>query len=274
MVVYAVGGADAGPEGEPVLFLVVMLASLAVMLFVLFWLGSTFVQRGLYTEPSEGLAWRAGVSTGLLTLLFAGWCALNARATDPTNLPFDTLFNFHGYSDKAVDKFWSLKVTSPGKPPTTTVFTQRKASRGASEYIDEKGKPWARSDSGMVVAVETADTPDGPRTRFEAELTPDGTTFRMAPGETAVRYREVGGGRYMMSNQIGTVVTPRTGLVAGNLALNLGHFLLWLAVFAALLRYSFWHALGLAIVFWLAATLVLLPTLFQKVAAVIGGTTG
>jgi hypothetical protein len=242
--------------------LIVMLISLAVMLFTLLWLGSSTLQRMFYPDATEGLAWRAAAGTAAVMALYVLWCWLNTAPADPSELPYTTLFEFSGYTTKSVPEFTSIKRSASGKD-TSTVFQRRLAVRGASRYYDDKGRLWTRSDSGMVIAIEIAETEGGPPTRFETALTPEGN-FRFSPDGT-VRYQEVNGSRFMDDATIGEIVTPRTGRVAGNLALNLGHLAIWVVVFL-LLQFGFWHAMGLAVAAWLAATLVLLPTLFQQLA--------
>ena len=89
-------------------------------------------------------------------------------------------------------------------------------------------------------------------------------TFRVEPNQP-LRYVEAGGGRVMTENSPGEITTTRTGLLVGNLLLNLAHFLAWFACFWLLLRFQWSHALGLAVVFWLVFAVVAWPVLKERV---------
>jgi hypothetical protein len=56
-------------------------------------------------------------------------------------------------------------------------------------------------------------------------------------------------------------------MVFANLLLNFLHLGVWFACLWLLLRFQWGHALGFAVVLWLALTLTILPMLFTKTEA-------
>jgi hypothetical protein len=82
--------------------------------------------------------------------------------------------------------------------------------------------------------------------------------------ESPLRYLD-GRGRAMKENELGELVTFLWGRFLVYLFLNLFHLGLWFVCLWLLLRFQWSHALGLAVIFWLISTVLVVPTLLAKV---------
>lgn len=234
------------------LWLILVLAFFGMS--ILLWAGTLFFQGYIYSEPVNGLYWRAPLAGLILTLFTAYWCWLDYRAPGKYN----TLFEFSAREEEAFKKFWSVKK---GKE---VPYVAKTTGQGRTEYRDPRGRPWSRSDAEGVMEAIIVEDKDGQKIRFETELTKDGK-FKIEQSEP-VRYVETGGRhRVMTDDYIGKVSEVRPGMVAANVLLNFFHFAVWFACLWLILRYQWGHAFGLAVVIWLVATLTLLPMMFKKV---------
>ncbi len=232
--------------------LLVLAAAVAVLLAA----GTAIIQGYVYEEATDGLEWRAPAAGGVIGLFFAVWCILEANAPGR----FDSLVNFSPRDTTSFDRFVSERVNERGTQEVP--YRRARDDRGRVIYVDPDGRPWRRSDNGMMTAIIVEE--DGVRTRFEAERNPGGT-FHVEPNQP-LRYVEQGGARRVMTdNALGEVSVTRYGLLLGNLALNLLHLLAWFACFWLLLRFQWSHALGLAVIFWLVFAVLVWPVLQQRV---------
>jgi hypothetical protein len=236
--------------------LLLILVLVGVGVAILFAVGTLLIQGYLYSEPADGMPWRAAAAGAVMALFFAAWCWLDARAPGR----YDTLFNFSPRDVTTFDQFWSERTGDRGK--REILFRKGRDTRGLVVYTDPDDRPWHRSADGVMTAIIVEE--DGERKRFEADMTPDGT-FRIDPGQ-GVRYVEVGGrGRVMTEGSPGELVTTRYGLLAGNLLLNLAHLLAWFLCLWLLMQFQWPHALALAAAFWLAFGLAVWPVLQDRV---------
>jgi len=213
--------------------------------------GTLLIQGYLYNEPVGGMSWRAPAVGAVAGLFFALWCWIEAKAPGR----YDVLWNFTPRETQEFDKFWSERTTGPTK--TEILYHKEHDNRGRVEYRDADGRPWRRSDNGIMTAIIVEE--DGQKTRFEAPLNPDGT-FKLVPNEP-MQYVEVGGSRAMAEVALGQVTRTRSSLLWGNLLLNLAHLLVWFLAFWLLLEFQWSHALGLAAIFWLVFALTIWPVL-------------
>jgi hypothetical protein len=213
--------------------------------------GTLFIQGYLYNEPVGGMSWRAPAVGAVAGLFFGLWCWIEAKAPGR----YDVLWNFSPREIQEFDKFWSERTTGPTK--TEILYRKEQDNRGRVEYRDADGRPWRRSDNGIMTAIIVEE--DGHKTRFEAPLNPDGT-FKLNPNEP-MQYAEVGGDRKMAEVALGQVMRTRSSLLWANLLLNLAHLLVWFLAFWLLLEFQWSHALGLAAIFWLIFALTIWPVL-------------
>src|SRR5207302_1388888 len=81
-------------------FLLLVLTIILVVLSVLFFAGSMFVQNIIFTEPAPGLAWRAPTAAAIMAFFFTGWCYL-VLASDarPGDNAYDTTFRYSPRAD-------------------------------------------------------------------------------------------------------------------------------------------------------------------------------
>src|SRR5262249_58968055 len=103
------------------------------------------------------------------------------------------------------------------------------------------------------------------RTRFNAEMKDGKFAERETHGmKHSLRYIEENGDRYIEETRLGKIISYRKGKLIGNIFINLIHLALWFLVIWLLLRFQWAHALGFAVIFWLVATLSLVPFLLDK----------
>jgi hypothetical protein len=249
-------------------YVLLILLLTGLVLSVLLWVGTAWLQGYIYNEPAQGLSWRAPAAGAAVMAFLALWCFLDYRLAEPAteDLPFDTLWNFsptETYPTKPWPYFWSVKN---GKE---TEYRRQESVQagGGARYLDPATKqPWSRESNGLVQAVIV---PDGDKkVRFDLDLPPGG---KFKPGEPA-RYKEDGGQhRVLTENDVltGQVSKFRFGLFVGNVILNLLHLGVWFACLWLLLRFQWPHALGLAVVLWVVMMFgVFPPLLFQTKQAV------
>jgi hypothetical protein len=226
---------------------------LFLTLAVIFGAGTLFFQGYIYSEPAEGLLWRAPAAALAMTFFFFIWCYLDYRKPGSHN----TIFDFTARDKEQYKKFWAVKS---GKE---TLYEAHKNAKGLYDFKDAEGKIWRRSDINGITEAVILEDKDGQKMRFNADLTSDGK-FNMEAGHPA-RYLEVDGRRRVMTDDyIGTIIIERWDLVLANLCMNGLHLAFWFAVLWLLLRFQWGHAFGLALVFWLITTLTIAPMLFNR----------
>jgi hypothetical protein len=237
--------------GIPVLGLLLIFVVILLGSAVLLWGGTYILQAYIYSNPTPDLFWRAPLAAAITTLFLAFWISFDYRRPGS----FNTLFDFSAVDDQAYDKFLSVKNKKE------IPYAAHKIGKARIEYRDSQGKAWTRSDTEGAVSAIIVEEPDGRKTRFEADMTKEGT-FTAKQGEP-VRYREEGGKRVMTDSFMGRVTVTRWGLVFGNILLNFGLLVAWFIVLWLLLRFQWPHAFGLALAVW-AAFIFVLPALFRK----------
>ena len=229
-------------------------------LTALLWAGTLFFQGYIYSEPASQLYWRAPLASLILTLFWAFWCSLDYRSiqAEPEREQgrYRALFEFDADDSVQFDKFWSVKN---GKE---ILYKKQRNAQGRVGYYHQ-GKPWSRSDAEGIVEAVIVEDKDGQKSRFEAELTKD-RKFKTGQGQ-AVRYVEVDGRHRVMTDaDIGRIASTRYSLVFANIGLNLLHLVVWFLCLWLIMRFQWGHALGFALVIWLALTVVIMPMIFRK----------
>jgi hypothetical protein len=244
-----------------------------LLLVVLLWVGTAWAQGYFYETTTEDLYWRAPAAAGALALFYLLWLAFESRRPNTT----DTIFRFSHEDSQAFDRFISVRRNEEGEQEI--VFEKRGLGAGRFEFRDRDGRPWARSRSGMMIAIiveEPNEDPTAPpvRRRFNAELSPDGKTFatRQAGGTTQpIRYIEENGTRFIVEDQLGKIISYRRGRLVLNLLVNLIHWIIWFVVLWLLLEFPWPHALFGGSVCWLVMTLGVLPFLLDRVRERVTG---
>jgi hypothetical protein len=217
-----------------------------VVLMVFLAAGTLWFQGYIYSEPVEGILWRAPAAGTILTLVVVWWCYLDYRA--PGHYP--ALFDLALGDEKEFTELW---VPLDGK---LVRFELKKDAAGHSEYLDAARRPLPRRPNAIIVKE------DGEEDRFEPERNEKGY-FKVTPGQP-LHYVDPQG-RVMTDDAPGRITESRTGRFIANVLLNILNFLAWFGCLWLLLRFQWAHAFGLAVVFWLVMTLLIFPMLLRRV---------
>jgi hypothetical protein len=230
------------------LLLLLVVAGLVVLVTV----GAFVLQGYFYTEPTDGLAWRAPLAGALAGLVVVGWCLLDLKMPGR----FDTLTSFSAQERRDVDRFDAVLRGRDGKEKTLA-YHKVSGPRGQAEFQDPNGTPFRRSTADAMVTGIVVDD-GGKPVRFNA------VTDKQGRFENPIRWVEEGGSRYMNEGPLGTVFAYRKSLLFGNLLLNLLHFVVWFLVLWLVVRFAPSHALGLGAGMWALVTFAVLPILFER----------
>jgi hypothetical protein len=230
-----------------------------VLLFVftlLLWGGSMLLQGWLYQDPAAQMPLRAALGGFVMAGFFTLWNYVDAKSGGGK---YDTLFEFSPMEVTDHNAFDSVMKRAAGEP-ITIHYHKRAGSRGASaDFVDDKGQPWKRNTSeSMVVAILLTEKDQPEPTRFDANLDKNGNFPAQA---SDLRFTDKQG-RYMTVDSLGRVYRKRSGVLFAALLLNGLHFVLWWMVLWLALRYTIWHAFGLAFVLWLFLMVAVQPVMF------------
>lgn len=233
--------------------LILLLIAVGVAIFVA--AGSTVIQGYLYNRPVAGIAWRSAVTGVAVGLFFGLWCWIELQVPGQ----YSSLLDFSPQQVTVFQEFLSERTGDRGKQEI--LYRLGRDARGRPTYLDPDNRPWERSSSnGMMTAIVVEE--GGEKHRFEAELTPQGTFKTDDSG--AVRYVEQGGKRVMTDDSIGRITTTQYGILFGNLLLNFAHLLVWFLCLWLVVQFDWPHALGMALVLWLAFGLALWPVVRDR----------
>lgn len=248
--------------------LVLTLVGVTGAAFAAFWGLSLFAQKYLYSEPADKLVLRAAVAGLLLGCFVTLWVYINTRAGGNRYAaihqfePFQTL--------PPADTFEAVHTLPPGRTPNTLTRTyERVNTPTGQQYLsvpdantpDRKPLRFMSPDS-MITAITLTDPATKAPVKFEAVL----VNGRF--GGEKFRFQEVGGGRTIEVSQEAkdppvAVTVPSGGVVFLAVLLNVLHLVVWVVCFWPVLRFGLWHAVGLAVVFCAAFTLLIMPMLFD-----------
>jgi hypothetical protein len=261
-----------------------MFVALAVGFAILLYALSVVLQSYLYEQAASRMTLRA-IASGLIAAGFLTfWVNVNCKADVKDK--YGTLFEFNTTATKNFDEFTAVRRHVHKGPDGKVLESRRPFVKLGSGYFENKDptKPLKLTTADYtVVAIEI---PDGEaKARFEAELfvadeTKPGEVKPVAVAdappdakfsrETVRYFREANGRRYIEFSQLGTpgsIQSPSRAAFFGALALNLLHFVVWLAIFWLVLRFAFGSALGLAAGFGLTIMLFVMPILFERGSA-------
>jgi hypothetical protein len=243
--------ADSAPPraGVDVLSLILVLLLVWFVLTVVLAMGTLFFQAYIYTEPTEGMMWRApAAATGImLTILL--WAYLDYQHPGR----YGTLWEFSPTEDTY---YKSLIV--PRRDGKEDVYKKVARQRGGYEYMGSNfGDRPIPSRPDKVIAV----TEDGERIAFEPDRDAKGK-FKTVEGQSLV-YRSATG-EVMEEGQLGSVRKFFPGRLFLNLFLNFLHLVAWFACLWLLLRFQWSHAFGLAVAIWVVMILFILPQVLDR----------
>ena len=229
-----------------ILILILVWAGLVVLL----WAGSVWFQGYIYSEPSPQLVWSAPVAGTALALYFALWCVIDYRSPER----YVDLFHFNPREDhEPFAELWAVKGT------TTIRYGLTKDAQGRPDFRDANGKPIPTHADKIIVKE------NGEEAVFEPERDANGN-YKMRTGRSLL-YHDARG-REMSEDGLGQLSTFRWGVFLACGFLNSFHLAMWFVCFWLLLRFQWSHALGLAVIFWLISTVLIVPTLLAKVETV------
>jgi len=231
-----------------VLWLILTLALIFLGLIVIFWVGSLFIQGYFYEGPTADLYWRAPAAAGAVTVFLAFFCLL------AKNYRVDTLFNFVSGSEKPFDSFISVRN---GKE---TRYVKDKFGGG---FVDDQKKAWVRNNSeGVVDTIIVIE--DDKRVLFKVDPTSEG---KPKGGAKVIQFLEEGGtGRIIRDDEFGVITKPQPGRTFMMFVINIVHFVVWFLIIWLLLEFQWFHGFLLALPFWAATTLIVLPPMIGKLA--------
>jgi hypothetical protein len=254
-----------------ILLLVFMLLLLG--LFALFLGGGLVAQGYLYQNPAERMPLRALAAAALVAGFVTLWMKIDQRAPGR----YDTFFKFAPNSTVEFQEFeavrWmgtrgELKFDASGNPVETTAKFKRTPG-GKGLFLEEgTGEPFKLNGSTNTgsqymtgaIRVKAADDPEP--VRYKATLK-DGAT--KSPTYTPEpRFEEEKGRRYVEAHKLGTLVVPSTGTIVVSLLLNFALFVVWVAAFWPILRFSLGHAMIFAGSLALITMLAIMPVLFKQ----------
>jgi hypothetical protein len=245
--------------GVLVLFLLLLLTWLVLMGFLFAW--TVWFQGYIYTEPATELYWRAPAAGTALTLFLIIWVITDYRAVKnnpDAHFPYGPLQEL-APATKDTTPFPSLYVPTTGN--TEVEYKLMKVLDGKRMHeVYRRGEEPMPSRPAKVIVEE-----DGTKTVFEPDRDAKGqfTTERGQP----LMYRDKNG-RALKEGTFERVASYRFGPFFFGLLLNGTFLVLWFVCMWLLLRYQFWHALGLALVLYAVMLLFVLAPVMTRAEAV------
>jgi hypothetical protein len=232
-----------------VLILVLLLLLTCFVLSTLLAAWTLWFQSYIYSEPAGEMYWRAPAAGVAITLFLVLWIVLDYGA--PGN--YREIHNF-SYIEN-LEPFPELRILNrDGKEET---YARKRNARGIWEYrrkgLSEVPLP-SRPD--RIVAIRGEE-----KYVFEPERH-NGKFVEGAGG--VVHYINPDTHWEMVEGQLGYVSVSHPSLLVANLVLNALHLAVWFVCLWLLLRFQWSHALGQAIVCWLAVTFLVLPGLLDR----------
>jgi hypothetical protein len=226
--------------GVLLIFGLLLLIWLLLMGFLFAW--TLWFQAYIYTEPATQLWWRAPAAGTVIALFLAAWVFIDYRAvknSPETRYPFGPVQEMP-LKSAAQEPFEKLYLDENSDAAyTRTTVTEGKQTR--FEY--RRGQDVLPSRPPRVVAVENDE-----KVVFEPDRDAKGN-FKPDPVDSLLRYRD-SRGNILYERTFEREAPSRTLAVMFGLFLNIGFLAVWFACMWLLLRYQFWHALGLAVVMY------------------------
>jgi hypothetical protein len=232
-----------------VLTLILILLLVWFVLGVLLAAWTLFFQGYIYSEPATGVWWRAAAAGTALAAVICLWVIIDYRATGR----YRTVFEFSGQEQQK--PYPELRIRRDGREE---VYLLRKDERGRPEYRRDKDNRLLPGRPDRIIAVE-----GGQQHVYLPERDAKGN-FKVETGGSLRYYEEGNPSRVMVEGQWGRVASYHVGRLLLDLFLNVLHFVVWWVVLWLLLRFQWSHALGLAVAFWAAVTLFVLPPLLTR----------
>jgi hypothetical protein len=224
-------------------------------LVVLLWAGTLWFQEYIYSEPAEGIFWRAPAAATALALFLVFWCFIYSRSPNR----YGSLTEFSASEVQSFPEVWAVK---DGKK---VHYTSTKDERGRSNYIDNQKKPLPRPVHEIIVKENGDEVVFKPERDEEGHYKREKVKSLIGPNlEKPLRYLD-DRGRVMTEDRLGELSRFRWGVFFAYSFLNVFHLGLWFICLWLLLRFQWSHALGLSVIFWLAMTILIGFVLLKNV---------
>ncbi len=238
------------------LSILLVLTLFLVVFSLLLWLGSLFAQNYFYTEPAEGLLWRAPAAAGVIVIFYFIWSMLNlsgGNAAADKKIPYPFLLNFNNTIDMVAQPIPEFESKNKNTDPA--LFKLDKSSRG-NRYKKENSDEYWNADGALYIKFKHG-----------------GTEYNFVPAPSEGGYRvfaDENSGWIMKEQGIGVPTQSSSTQLLVYFVLNAFHWLVWVLCFWVLLQYAPGHAFLLGSVLWIASTLFILPVIFDQTQGAIG----
>jgi hypothetical protein len=233
------------------LVLIVLVVFAVLSLLLAAW--TLFFQGYIYSEPGEGIAWRAPAAGAALTLFLLIWIVLDYRSVE--KVTDEGRFRpLHEFSARETETYDKLTITNQDRKKVT--YTRR-----GDQYVSQGGRRLPERPLEISVADK-----DGQEHVFKPQTDEKGN-FKVEKGQSLRYYEEGNPSRYMEEGFLGHITIYHFGWLVMGLLLNFGFLIVWFVCMWLLLRFQWSHALGLAFVAWLISLFVL-PMLLTQVEKV------
>jgi hypothetical protein len=238
------------------LFTILILLVLAVVLSIILWAGSLWMQGWLYETPAGQLYWRAPAVGGGLALFYGLWVLVDCGLTG------GHCGSLYSLRVSTLDQREVLKavVKKNGQPETYRL--NKAASPAYYVLVGPDGQP---TTTRLTETPERILIEDGGKTAvFEPERDAKGN-FRREQGQNLFYYDK--SGRFIEEGNPGQIQRFHWDWLLWNVLFNLLHLGLWFVGLWLVLRYQWAHALGFAVCLWLTMTLFPIPMVMDYAQA-------
>jgi hypothetical protein len=239
-----------------VLTLIVILLLTWAVLMAFLVAFTVWFQGYIYTEPTTGILWRGPAAGTAVVAALVLWVLLDYRWPGG----FRPLHDFS--STESSKPFPELRVPRPGGGEDV----YRLVPGGSPEYRTGGTRRGQRLPSRPQKVIATR---DDEKLVFEPDRDAKGNFRTGRDGVLEYRARDEQGRELVMrEDDMGRITRFRAGTFLGNLLVNFLFLAAWFLALWLILRFQWTHALGLALVFWAALLLLLLPPVLGRAEAV------
>jgi hypothetical protein len=252
-------GGEIFPPEHAVLTLVLILLLTWVVLMAFLVVFTVWFQGYIYTEPTTGILWRGPAAGTAVTAALVLWAVLDYRSPG-------TYRPLHEFSSTETSKpFPELRVPRPGGGEDTYRLV---GGGGRPEYRIGGTRTGRQLPSGPPKVIATR---DDEKLVFEPDRDANGNLRAGRDGVVEYRARDEQGREWVMrGDSLGVTTRFRAGWFFGNLLVNFLFLAAWFVALWLLLAFQWHHALGLALAFWAALLLLLVPPVLDRAEKLAG----
>jgi hypothetical protein len=228
----------------------------------LFWGLCVVVQGWLYSGPADRLPLRALAGGLAISCFLTSWVYANTRLATHKD-KYGTLFEFTPSSVREVAEFKAVRQYANKKENTVEFSWTGEARNGKFVEKKDNTKDFKLNTSEYLTIALLLPEADGKEVRFDADL--EGGRYKSkADDPNAERwFKEKDGSRSLDGKAPRLLLIPNTGALIAALAINFGHFLLWVMIYWLGLRFELGHSVIMTIIFGLVTMLIVVPLLFN-----------